>query len=108
MKILFDEDVPRPLADHFPAGMEVRAVQQMGWSGKANGELLQLAAAAPFDAVITLDRNIQRQLNLQSLPIAIIVLRAPQQQLADLANLVATQVIPLLEAGVKNQVYRCG
>ena len=108
MKILFDEDAPKPLAQYFPVGVEIRTAQQMGWSGKANGELLRLAAAASFEGIITLDRNMEHQLNPQSLPIAVIVLRGPRQELTDFANLVTTQVIPLLEAGAEKRIYRFG
>lgn len=45
----------------------------MGWSGAANGELLRLAAAAGFDAVITNDRGLEYQQNLGALPLAVVV-----------------------------------
>ncbi|MCZ0937990.1 MAG: hypothetical protein OXJ55_05105 [Caldilineaceae bacterium] len=35
----------------------------MGWQGGENGELLQLAAARGFDALITADRNMPHQQN---------------------------------------------
>ena len=106
MKILFDEDVPRPLADYFPDGIQVSTAQQMGWGGKENGELLQLAARSSFTALVTLDRNMEHQQDLRTLPLAIIVLRARQQGLADFANLVTSHVVGLLEKGVEKRVYR--
>ncbi len=48
----------------------------MAWSGIENGELLRLAAKDGFDAVITNDRGLEYQQNLESLPLAVIVLLA--------------------------------
>lgn len=48
----------------------------MGWSGIENGELLQRAAASGFDALITNDRGLEYEQNLDTLPIAVIVLLA--------------------------------
>ena len=46
----------------------------MNWSGIENGELLRLAAADAFDAVITNDRGLEYQQNLNSLPVAVVVI----------------------------------
>ena len=67
-----DECVPRPLRRLLP-GHEVATVQEMGWSGKRNGELLQLAADK-FDVFMTSDRGILRQQNLTRTQIAIVSL----------------------------------
>ena len=45
MKILLDEHLPYALARSFPDDWDIRSTQRMGWKGKENGELLQLAAA---------------------------------------------------------------
>ena len=108
MKILFDEGVPKPLASYFPDSVEVITAQRIGWDGKENGELLQLASQASFSAIITVDQNMEHQQNLETLPLPIIVLRAPQQDLADYAELVTSHVIGLLEKGLEKRVYRFG
>ena len=59
MRILLDESLPRPLARLLPEH-EVRTVAAMGWTGKRNGELLQLAAGN-FDAFLTADQNLEDQ-----------------------------------------------
>lgn len=41
MRILLDECVPKPLKREL-LNYEIRTVVEMGWSGKKNGELLQL------------------------------------------------------------------
>ena len=69
MRILLDEDLPRRLAAML-VGHEVSTVQRNGWTGIKNGRLLGLAAAG-FDVFLTMDRNLEFQQNLATLPIAI-------------------------------------
>ena len=64
MRILLDESLPRPLARLLPEH-EVRTVAAMGWTGKRNGELLQLAAG-DFDAFLTPDQNLEHQQNVST------------------------------------------
>jgi len=59
----------------------------MGWSAIKNGELLELASER-FDAFVTVDRNLAFQQNVRSLLIAVIVLHAKTNRLADLLPLV--------------------
>jgi len=86
MRILIDECVPRRLRQELP-GHDVRTVHEMGWSGKKNGELLQLLAAAGFEVLLTVDQNIRHQQNLQAAGIGVLVLVAPTNRLADLVPL---------------------
>jgi len=59
----------------------------MGWTAIKNGELLTLAAEQ-FDVLVTVDRNLSFQQNLGVLSIAVIVLKAKTNRLADLRPLV--------------------
>jgi hypothetical protein len=59
----------------------------MGWSGIKNGELLDRAAAG-FDVFVTVDRNLSFQQNVRKARIAVIVLRAKTNRLANLLPLV--------------------
>ena len=52
----------------------------MGWSGVKNGKLLALAATS-FEAFVTVDKNMPFQQNLQTLPIALVVLDAISNEL---------------------------
>jgi predicted nuclease of predicted toxin-antitoxin system len=57
MKVLIDECAPRALKKHLiNHGHECRTVQEAGWSGKQNGELLSFAEAT-FDVFITVDTS---------------------------------------------------
>lgn len=62
------------------AGLELECltVQEAGWSGKENGELLALAESE-FDVLVSIDQNIRYQQNLTGRRIAIVILRAPLQ-----------------------------
>jgi hypothetical protein len=59
----------------------------MGWTTIKNGTLLTLASEH-FDAFVTVDRNLSFQQNLESFSIAVIVLQARTNRLADLRPLV--------------------
>ena len=85
MRLLLDECIDRRLAGAL-AWHEVKTVPQMGWSGVKNGELLALAEVE-FEVFITVDRNLSFQQNLPKFNIAVLVLHAPSNRLADLRPL---------------------
>jgi hypothetical protein len=87
MRVLLDEQLPRHLAREI-GGHDVSTVQQCGWAGLQNGELLRVAADAGFDVLVTADRNLQFQQNLSRSRIGIILLIAPSNALEDLIPLV--------------------
>ena len=60
-RVLLDESTPRRLALSFPDSFETRTVQQMGWAGYGNGELLRIAADGGFDALVTVDKGFAYQ-----------------------------------------------
>jgi len=105
MRVLLDECVPRRLRadlhDH-----EVRTVQEEGWAGLKNGALLR-AAAGRFDVLLTVDRNIPLQQNLQGLNIGVLAMVAQGNRLKDLRPLMAQvrQALPKVRAG---EVLRVG
>jgi predicted nuclease of predicted toxin-antitoxin system len=86
VRVLLDEQVPIGLASLL-AGHDARTVVGMGWSGIKNGELLKRAASV-FDAFVTMDRNLQNQQNLASLPFGVLLIRAPSNRLRDLLPMV--------------------
>ena len=59
----------------------------MGWATKKNGELLKLAENE-FDVFITVDRNLAFLQNLSQFNIAVLILHAASNRLADLKLLV--------------------
>ena len=76
MKILLDENMPAKVNYDFGEEHEVRTVKDMKWLGKKNGELLGLAAFNGFDIVITLDKNLKNQQNLDKVSLKFVVLLA--------------------------------
>lgn len=89
MRILLDEDVPRRLRHHL-LGHEVSTVSEVGWSGLKNGVLLGLAVASGFEVLLTCDRNMQHQQNVQAVGLALVVLAVPNKK--------SESVLPLVPA----------
>lgn len=87
MRILLDECVPRPLLREL-TGHEVRTIREMGWAGKKNGELLALMAGAGFEALLTVDQNLRFQQHRAAVGVAVVVMVARTNRLADLAPLI--------------------
>lgn len=95
MKLLFDENMPRKLRYRFAPAHEVVSVQDLGWRGKGNGELLGLMLGAGLQAVITGDKNMPYQQNWLTYPLPVVVLDARGDQYDDYL-LLMPQVLTLL------------
>ena len=76
MTILLDESVPRLVKTQL-SEFPITTVQEMGWSGIKNGDLLK-AAEQHFTIFITADQQLRYQQNLTGNPLAIIVLPTNQ------------------------------
>ena len=98
MRVLLDECLDWRLSRDL-VGHEVRTARQMGWSTIKNGDLLSLAVQQ-FDVFVTVDRNMAFQQNLATLSIAVIVLRAWTNRLADLRPLVPQLLAALADPKV--------
>ena len=105
MRLLLDESVPRQLGRLFPGTFELRTVQQMGWAGTKNGDLLKQAATHGFDALVTADQGIAYQQNLDTLPIAVFVLIASRTRIQELSPLVP-RVIEIAAENLQRRIYR--
>lgn len=79
MRILIDECLPKKLKQQL-VRYSVSTVQEIGWSGLKNGELLR-RAENEFDVWLTADQNVKSQQNLNRFDIAVVVLVAPQNKL---------------------------
>ncbi len=79
MRILIDECLPRKLKWELPEHTTF-TVQEKGWAGMKNGELLT-RAENEFDVWVTADQNIESQQNLERFNIAVVVLISPRNQL---------------------------
>ncbi|TAJ93130.1 hypothetical protein EPO44_13835 [bacterium] len=105
MRILLDECMPRKLKGYFE-GHTVHTVPEMGWASKRNGELLHLATGR-FDVLVTVDRTFAHQRNLSGSGIAVILLAARSNRLANLLPLMpeVNSRLPNVQLG---QVVRIG
>ena len=74
MKLLLDECVRRRLKRDF-VGHEVHTVEEAGFKGLENGDLLK-AASSDYEVLITVDQNLPYQQNIAGLNIAILILAA--------------------------------
>ncbi|MDJ0593062.1 MAG: hypothetical protein QNJ72_24270 [Pleurocapsa sp. MO_226.B13] len=87
MRILLDECVPKPLKREF-ADLDIKTVNEMGWSGTKNGALLKLMSGERFTILLTCDRNLKYEQNLQQAGVAVIVMVARTSRLSDLLPLI--------------------
>lgn len=104
MKIIFDENVPLPLQE-FLTGHEVTTVQQEGWAGIENGELIR-AVDGRFDVLVLADKNLRYQQDLSTRRIALVelptnrwpVLKLLADQIAAAVNSAAPSSYTVVEA----------
>jgi hypothetical protein len=101
MRLLLDECVDSRLAKEFQ-GVDVKTVFQINCAGVKNGELLALAEKE-FDVFITVDRNLSFQQHLPKFDIAVILLHAKTNALADLSLLIP-KILAILPDAKKGSV----
>jgi hypothetical protein len=73
LKVLLDHNVDRRFRKHLP-GHEIKTTREMRWETLANGMLLKAAADGGFDALISIDKKLEHEQNLRTLPLPVIVL----------------------------------
>jgi hypothetical protein len=100
VRVLLDEQLPRQLAREL-TGHDVSTVQQQGWAGITNGELLRRAAAQGFEVLLTADQHLEFQQNLSRAALGVLVVVAPSNALEDLLPMVPAilAAIPQTAAG---------
>jgi hypothetical protein len=103
--VLLDECVDRRLAAGIP-GHAVKTVPEAGWAGLRNGDLLR-RAQHEFDVFVTTDRNLPFQQDLSRFALAVIVLQAPRNRLADLRGLIP-QLLAVLPVAKRSEVSWVG
>ena len=97
MRVLLDECLPRRLAGEF-GGHDVRTVPQAGWSGKTNGELIELAEAH-YDVLVTIDRGFAFQQNLSGRRLSVVGLAAASNRFDDVRSLMPEVLSALQDIG---------
>ena len=92
MKLLLDENLPIRLKHRFSSSLELSTVRDQEWTGIKNGHLLKLMRENDFKALITIDKNLRYQQNLDKNGIIIIVLMASTNRYQ-----VVKEYVPLIE-----------
>ena len=82
MRVLLDENVDRWLRRLLDDEFEVVTVPERGWSGKKNGNLLR-AAEQEFNALVTMDRSMEHQQNLDAFDLGIVLITARSNRRRD-------------------------
>jgi predicted nuclease of predicted toxin-antitoxin system len=72
MKILLDECVTKRLKNYL-AEFEVFTVTELALSGIKNGKLMTYCVENNFDILLTIDKNLMHQQNLEKYPVTIVV-----------------------------------
>ena len=101
MHILIDECLPKKLKQEL-GGHTVFTVQEKGWSGIENGDLLRVAEKE-CDVWVTADKNVEYQQNLARFDIAVVVLVAYRNRLEALLPLMS-QLREVLQAIQPHQI----
>lgn len=103
MYILLDENLlskklKKPFID---AQHSVKNVEDMGWRGTKDRELLALADQYPFDVFVTSDKNLPYQQNFRAIKLRVVVLDAASTRPDYLLPLMVqvSQLLPSLASG---------
>ena len=83
MKILLDECVTKRLKPHL-LDFEVFTVSEMKWNGIKNGQLMTLCVDNSFDLLLTIDKNILFQQNIDKYKLTIAVLNSLTSKIEEL------------------------
>lgn len=76
MKLLLDENLPKKLKYRFSKTYEVLTVPELGWGGMKNGDLLKKMKSKDLRTLLSIDKNMSYQQNLQTYNVCLIVLNS--------------------------------
>ncbi len=83
MKILLDECVTKRLKKYLDE-FEVFTVTELELSGIKNGRLMAYCVENKFDILLTIDKNLMHQQNLDKYPVTIVVLNCFTSKIEEL------------------------
>jgi hypothetical protein len=105
MRVLIDEHLPIALSRELH-GHAVDTVAGRGWAGIKNGELLS-RMRGHYDVLITMDRGIEFQQPISTLPFGIVIVRAASNRMQHLTPLVSV-ILAAITGAKPGQVERVG
>jgi len=86
LKLLLDNCVPYRAKRLFE-GHEVSHAKDVGWQDLENGRLLAAAADDGFEVVVTIDKKMRSQQNLDELPVTVFEIDSPDSRLPEIRRL---------------------
>ncbi|MBU0486534.1 MAG: hypothetical protein KKA07_03000 [Bacteroidetes bacterium] len=104
MKILLDECITIKAKKLLP-DQDVSTVAEMGYCGLKNGKLLAKASESEFDILITIDKNIDFQQNIEKFQVALVVLDVKKSNLSCIQELMP-EFMKQLTKFHKGKAYR--
>lgn len=103
-KVLLDENLPRQIKRYFSADFEVTSVPDLGWQSKKNGELLMAMDDEGIDYLLTSDKNLRYQQNLEKYKVRIVVLLAFDNRLKNLMTKISEIETKIKEANESDKI----
>ncbi len=98
MRMILDEDLPRDLVAAFRQhGHDVVHVEDLGWKGIRNGDLLT-RISGQYDVLVTGDTNMRHQQNLARYDVAVVVLQPRLKVLDQVLTLIPAMLAALPKA----------
>lgn len=94
MKILLDECITKRLKRHLEE-YEVYTVRELNLGGIKNGKLMAYCSENGFDILLTIDKNLMFQQNIERYPVTIAVLNCFSSKIEEIV-----QFIPSFKAQV--------
>ncbi|HEX7584358.1 MAG TPA: DUF5615 family PIN-like protein [Prolixibacteraceae bacterium] len=85
MRILLDECVTKRLKKHLEE-YEVLTVRELNLSGIKNGKLLTYCVENNFDILLTIDKNLMFQQNLDQYAVTIVILNCQTSKIEELVT----------------------
>ena len=107
MRIAIDEDIPNELTPLFRGpGLVVEHVEDLGFKGTKNGELLA-SLSGTHDVLVTGDTNLPHQQNLDNFDIAIVLIH-PRRLLIDQIRPLIPRAVAAFATATKHAVTTIG
>ncbi len=103
-RVLLDENLDKRLKSYFSAGFDVISVPDLGWQSKKNGELLSAMDAEGLTYLVTADRSLQFQQNLERYSVVAVVVITFDTRLKQLAPHIEAIETAILNADPKDKV----
>jgi predicted nuclease of predicted toxin-antitoxin system len=96
MKILLDECVTKYLKKHLKE-FEVFTIRELELSGIKNGKLMAYCEENHFDILLTIDKNLMFQQNLDKYPITIVVFNCFSSKIEELISFIPSFKLQIKE-----------